>query len=659
MGVDSGIWQRAAAAAVRVVMAVVLAVAFMVPAGAIEARAADEDGIDTGLAVDMGDEGYESVSTDMGKSPAGKVAFSLYPSDDALEAYQSAIGDETTTTKDMLTAWAASITSVTLDGIALEYKAFDEWKSELTNAADDASALLYYDTSVSSKYVRLILPIALFSTDHDANQLDSQTVVIEAEGFASVTDTVTYRNLGSDDFTVRVIDEESGDVLYTATLSDDELAALDVQQRYTTSANCGMAGLRSYTSEGVLLSDVLEAAGVTFSSGMTMQLRVNDELEANGGAETDEDGYITNGEFTYEELYDTARYHYPAMWDDETLYDELDGQSPYAVLAADMDAWKYGGAYEDELPAILSATKEQVEPIIAWSWAEGVVAWGGTDTTTMDYNGYCDQMNYRFLFGVSADDDGIIEDDNTTFSNCYALFGIDIIADESAIAEDDASEDDGDATLSFPDVVDGSWYASYVYALAADGLITGYTSGTYAGLFGVGLTMTRAQLATIVWRYNCPEEYAAYVASCYDAEQDAYTYASTTASSTCAGIADDTYWTAAADWCVACGVINGKQKADGSRYFDASGKLTLEELCQVLANVNDGTGSAKSLYAYTDGTSVSSWARSAVAWAIDNAIVGVDTSTLSSTAKLKRERVATVLGRVIYENDDVTLVVAD
>ena len=396
--------------------------------------AAVEGDLDLGLYVSMSD-GYETISTSMGLYPAGKVDFSLYPADEALATYQAALGDSTLTTKTMLQAWIDGITSVSLDGVALEGKDFDEWKDELTNAADDAAALLYYDFSVSSTRATLSLPAALFSTDHSANQLCTKTVVIESEGFADVTDDVTYRNLGSDSFTARVLDEDTGEVLYTCTLTDEQLQQLAVQERVSYTTNCGMAGLRSYTAEGVYLTDVLDACGVSFGEGMTLQLRVNDSLEENGDGTTTEDGYISNGELTYEEILGTQRYYYAAMWDDETTYEALDGRTVYSVLSEYGSSWDECD-YTDALVQILGSTAVEVEPLIGFEWSEGVVGWGGSDTTQMDYSGYSDQSNYRFLFGMSLDEDGNATNEATTFSNVYALFGVDIIADESAIAED-------------------------------------------------------------------------------------------------------------------------------------------------------------------------------------------------------------------------------
>ena len=198
---------------------------------------------------------------------------------------------------------------------------------------------------------------------------------------------------------------------------------------------------------------------------------------------------------------------------------------------------------------------------------------------------------------------------------------------------------DASFRILFADVTDESaWYYESVYAMADLGLITGYTSGESAGCFGVGDSMTRRDLAVILWRHYCPEEYASYVADGYE---------STTAESVCSGISDATYWTAAADWCVANGIIEGYERADGSRYFKPSGTITLEQLAQVLANINDGVGDTSVLASYKDGSSVASWARSAVAWAVEAGLAGQGTTKLSSSSSIARERVATVLWRAL------------
>ena len=367
-----------------------------------------------------------TVSTDMGRNPAGKVNFSLKPSDDAFAAYQAAHAGATK--KDMLQAWIDGITSVTIDGVKLEGKAFSEWKNELTNAADDAGKLKYYEITAGTSSASVALPVALFDTT--SSETDTKTLAVESTGFAAVSGDVTYRNIGAEDLVVRVLDE-NGAVQSTKVLTQDQLKSLNVQKRYNTSANCGMAGLRSYTSEGVLLTDVLDEAGVEFGPGMTLKLRVNDQLDANGNASTAEDGYIGNAQFSYDYLFGQPRYYYPAGWDDTTTYPELGGKTIYSFLSQDMRAWKGDDEQSKTLAKLIGATKEEVQPILAWSWNEGVVAWGGANPSAVNgYNGYTDQETYRFLFGMKAADDGSITDDNTTFSNTYAVFGMDVVAGE-------------------------------------------------------------------------------------------------------------------------------------------------------------------------------------------------------------------------------------
>ena len=94
----------------------------------------------------------------------------------------------------------------------------------------------------------------------------------------------------------------------------------------------------------------------------------------------------------------------------------------------------------------------------------------------------------------------------------------------------------------FSDVDYSDWYGDAVTFVAARGLITGYEGTT---LFGVGDTLTRGQLATILWRNACPDEYASYDPKTAKNEIDI------------AGSADGMYYTAAANWAFANGVITG------------------------------------------------------------------------------------------------------
>lgn len=190
----------------------------------------------------------------------------------------------------------------------------------------------------------------------------------------------------------------------------------------------------------------------------------------------------------------------------------------------------------------------------------------------------------------------------------------------------------------FSDVDYSDWYGSAVTFVAARGLITGYAGTT---LFGVGDTLTRGQLATILWRNACPDEYASY---------DPKTAKDTTG---IAGSADGMYYTAAANWAFANGVITGIDRPDGTKDFAAEGNVTFEQLVTVLARLcatdNELSAAGSDLSAFTDGDLASPWSRNAFAWAAKKGLVeGYDWPAgkyLVPGEDVARERVAKVLMR--------------
>ena len=191
------------------------------------------------------------------------------------------------------------------------------------------------------------------------------------------------------------------------------------------------------------------------------------------------------------------------------------------------------------------------------------------------------------------------------------------------------------------DYSDTSWYGDAVTFVAEKGLITGYTDGVKAGQFGVGDVLTRAQLATILWRNARPDEYASY---------DPETAVDTTGID---GSADGMYYTAAANWAVKNGVITGFDREDGSKDFAADDDVSFEQLVTILARLCATSGelsaAGSDLSAFADGDLASSWSRGAFAWAAANGLVqGYDEPTgkyLRPGDPVARERVAVVLMR--------------
>ena len=197
------------------------------------------------------------------------------------------------------------------------------------------------------------------------------------------------------------------------------------------------------------------------------------------------------------------------------------------------------------------------------------------------------------------------------------------------------------AAFTDVDYSDTSWYGDAVSYVAERGLITGYTDGVKAGQFGVGDVLTRAQLATILWRNACPDEYASY---------DPETAVDTTGID---GSADGMYYTAAANWAVRNGVITGFDREDGSKDFAADDDVSFEQLITILSRLcstsEELDAAGTDLSAFADGDLASSWSRGAFAWAAAKGLVqGYDEPTgkyLMPGDPVARERVAVVLMR--------------
>ena len=188
------------------------------------------------------------------------------------------------------------------------------------------------------------------------------------------------------------------------------------------------------------------------------------------------------------------------------------------------------------------------------------------------------------------------------------------------------------APKTYSDVVDGQWYAPGVTAVTQRGLMSGYSGTTR---FGVGDTMTRAQLAVVLYNYATNGGANAY-------------YTSLSNTSGLSDVRGGQYWTAAANWAVSNKVINGVQRADGTRLFDPDGTVSFEMLVVVLANYAKATtGNTAALDGFTDGAEVSGWARPQMAWAVGKGLVsgkdnGDGTFTLAPGEPVARERAATV-----------------
>ena len=169
----------------------------------------------------------------------------------------------------------------------------------------------------------------------------------------------------------------------------------------------------------------------------------------------------------------------------------------------------------------------------------------------------------------------------------------------------------------YPDVPEGSWYHDAVLEVSAMGLMTGYDDGT----FGPSDSLTRAQAATILWRYFQPtasKNYNAQAAKNRTKMDD---------------VESGTFYTEAANWAVENGVIHGVEK-NGVLCFDPDASIPREQLCVMIANTAhelcghsvEGADRAK-LESMPDAQSVPDWAADSIAWCLSEGVVnGVNES---------------------------------
>ena len=194
-------------------------------------------------------------------------------------------------------------------------------------------------------------------------------------------------------------------------------------------------------------------------------------------------------------------------------------------------------------------------------------------------------------------------------------------------------------TPIFADVDYSSWYGDAVTFVAEKDLVTGYSD---SGLFGVGNALTRAQLATILYRNANP-----------DASPD-FRPRNTTGMPDVEGF---TWYTAGVNWAVENGVINGYADGEGNRVaFGPDDPMTLEQLVTAIANLSadeddlPGTGETTAiLRPFRDRWSVSPWARSGMAWAAQKGLVAgydePDGKHLRPSENISRERAVVILMR--------------
>ena len=172
------------------------------------------------------------------------------------------------------------------------------------------------------------------------------------------------------------------------------------------------------------------------------------------------------------------------------------------------------------------------------------------------------------------------------------------------------------------DVNDGDWFAPSVYFVLKNGLMNGVSEF----VFSPDAPMTRAMLVTVLWRY--------------EGEPDA-------PASTFSDVKAGTWYADAVSWAASNGVVNGV----GSNKFDPDGNITREQMAAILYRYSNGkgidTGKQGSLSGFPDAGKVSSYAKTALQWAVAEGIIGGSDGKLLPQGNATRAQVATILMRFI------------
>lgn len=191
------------------------------------------------------------------------------------------------------------------------------------------------------------------------------------------------------------------------------------------------------------------------------------------------------------------------------------------------------------------------------------------------------------------------------------------------------------AVRKYDDVALDAWYAERVNEVTEHKFMTGY-AGTK--LFGPEDQITRGQVACVL--YNMAKSDP--VNPLYSATQDDFSYSDDSGYAT--GYSDvngKMYYAQAIAWAEKAGVVHGY--GDGTFRPDQS--VTTEEFAAMLSNYasklsNYQAGSQSDLDAKADGSAVSDWAKTSVAWALHNGIIGNNGANIDPQGNITRGRVA-------------------
>ena len=172
----------------------------------------------------------------------------------------------------------------------------------------------------------------------------------------------------------------------------------------------------------------------------------------------------------------------------------------------------------------------------------------------------------------------------------------------------------------FKDLPAGAWYRESVgYALA-----NGLMNGTGDGIFEPNGALTRAMLVTILYRSAGEPS----VDGLKNPFQD---------------VADGQWYTKAVVWAAGKGIVNGTSETT----FDPDASITREQIAAILHRYASKPETKGDLASFPDAATVSDYAKTAMAWAVEKGIIGGSDGKLDPRSNATRAQVAAILMRYL------------
>ena len=172
----------------------------------------------------------------------------------------------------------------------------------------------------------------------------------------------------------------------------------------------------------------------------------------------------------------------------------------------------------------------------------------------------------------------------------------------------------------FKDLPANAWYRESVgYALA-----NGLMNGTGDGIFQPDGALTRAMLVTILYR----SEGEPSVDGLKNPFQD---------------VADGQWYTRAVIWAADKGIVNGTSETT----FDPDANITREQIAAILHRYAGKPETKGDLASFPDAATVSGYAKTAMAWAVEKGIIGGSDGKLDPRSNATRAQVAAILMRYL------------